>query len=194
MRLTICKCKGGGGGGSEGSSDELEKKAETGTAQMISGVPVPLPKPVFNFAALIDDKIVIQAALYSLIMSKPLSLTFKGNAYLSPSELEDLHEFFDAIKAEFAQFKAELKAQGVPVEDFTVEQNNNDLTLNIPNANAFNQFVQRLLTGNYLPNNFMAEMAKLVQAETPLANNAVRSSLPTPLSTVPRPLPKDLKD
>lgn len=177
---------GAGGGGSDNSSNDSDNENESTLEPIASLLNIPkfsLEK-LFNGTQLVDT-VAVDIGTFKLLFNQSLlTLTFQGKSYLSQREQEDLNELFETVTEEFDLFKGELQQLGKSVDNMSATRINNELTLKFPNAEIFNQFVQRLIDKGYLPQNLSnANPAQAVSSDN--GNN--RSSLPNPFSMVPRP-------
>ncbi|AWN75136.1 hypothetical protein LEAN103870_16195 [Legionella anisa] len=180
-RLTVCKCKraggsGGGGGGSD--SDQVETQAP-GLVQN---------SMIMNKKYVVDESMPL--ALYETVRDslEPDLFTMEEMAeFLSfshdskqgvitirpkPSLLlgeKEIQELIQKLKKAFEQFKIALEKEGVPVDDFTITLNKNELIVR-------DTFIKELVRRNLLPKAYASNME--------LEN---QSSRLTPFTVTPKP-------
>ncbi|CZG40268.1 Uncharacterised protein [Legionella pneumophila] len=157
--LPICKGHGGGGGGGGGGSGDEAKEENSPTGPTPKNVPSnveikTLSSYLENSEVWNSDEDFLydfnnDSAVFSIELDSARGLIhFQGNEFLSANDVKDLNELYDRIEDELKMFTDEVNAQNI---SFSREGNN--LKINIPDPNLYDQFVTRLLNKNLMPDN-----------------------------------------
>lgn len=198
--LPICKGHGGGKGGGGESKEENNAKDKAPTPKN-----VPSNLEVKELSSYLENSAVWHfnddfqydfnndLAIFSIELDSALGLIhFKGNELLNATDEKDLNELYDRVEEELKMFKDEVKSQNIT---FTREGNN--LKINIPDPNLYDQFVTRLLNKNLIPdNNYNADLVSKANSGADQkvdANKEIDSSYksPNPFDISRGPKPSD---
>jgi hypothetical protein len=166
-----CRLKGfpsctghGGGGGSSGDSKDASDRLEDASTKT-TATATPTFRPILLETQLMQSQIwkckdeftftfESQDALFTMEIDMVHNrIIFLGDKNLSREQREDLRLFFDTIMKEFNEFKRELTAQGISVDNITVTREGNTLILSFGSSNRiqYDAFVQRLIDKNLIP-------------------------------------------
>ncbi len=159
-----CKCGSGGGGSGGGGGGESEKKDATYTSNQAPGISNQVEvkaaiqkfdeaKTIFVQSQLLSNTTVNYETGLITIESDRLrgNLTLRVKPGLSKADEEISHEFLNAVKTEFDEFKNKLFEQGVSTKDFTATLKGNELSVHIPNPKYYDAFIKHLENKNLLP-------------------------------------------
>ncbi|HHT0594089.1 TPA: hypothetical protein ACTXXA_002306 [Legionella anisa] len=183
-RLTVCKCKraGGSGGGSGGSDSDM--LLATVTPALVQKNMIMDKKYVIDESMnwYVDDERTerdsLELELFDLEeMAEFLSFSHdnkQGIITIRPKhglllDEKEIQELIQKLKKAFEQFKIALEKEGVPVDDFTITLNKNELIVR-------DTFIKELVKRNLLPKAYAANMQ--------LENQPSRL---TPFTTTPKP-------
>lgn len=188
----------GGGSGSGGSSEKTDSKSSSNSStnntsanrnddissQFLDG-------KCWSQLKWLDNELKFDKpeALLSIQMNKEQgTLIFDEKKGLSKEQEKILHEHFNAIKSILEEFKQELKAKGISVDDFTAVTKDNKLTIKIP-PEHFSAFIARLVDKNLLPTkNLLQQKVQENKYETSNQIPDTKSTFnPSPFSKEPKP-------
>ncbi|MCE0724632.1 hypothetical protein [Legionella resiliens] len=188
-KLPVCKCKGpggsGGGGGSGSNSDNLLETQSKTSAQHSMSMN---NKEAFESMPLdlyADAEVTVQDSLKLDLFdleemaefllfshdSKRGVITIRPKPSLLLDEKE-IRELIQTLKKAFEQFKIALEKEGVPVDDFTITLNKNEL---IVRDTFIKELVKRnLLPKAYAPNLELQNQPTRLSAFTPTPKPSLR--------------------
>ncbi|KTD74303.1 hypothetical protein [Legionella tucsonensis] len=183
-KFPVCKCKGPGGSGGGGSSSEerleiqvvapMQNIMSMQKQDIVDSVPLDLYADdglLTVHDSLSIDLFELEEMTEFLLFShdsKRGVITIRPNPSLLLDEKE-MRELIQTLKKAFEQFKIALEKEGVPVDDFTITLNKNELIVR-------DTFIKELVSRNLLPKAYAPNL-KLENQPTRL----------TPFTTTPKP-------
>lgn len=157
LKLPVCKCKTGGGAGDGSGKDttlELSVQVPEQKQGVTKSVPLDLLEELDEALGELTTQDTLEVDLFDLEeMAEFLSFSHDSKlgvitirpkpGFLLYNEKE-IQELLRNLKMVLEQFKIALKNQGIPVDDFTITLNKNELIVR-------DAFIKELVSRNLLP-------------------------------------------